>query len=162
MSNVIHRQNGAALIVGLLILLVLTLLAIAGMNSASTGLLMAGNEQFQQRAFQAAETGVERTLSSTANFVASGAAPLLAIAGDVPNSQLDGGGNAVDTFLGTVRYITGVEVVVPGSTSNAVIGVPFEIVMAGRSARNANSTHTMGLYFLRMNPSNNTQVGNSP
>jgi hypothetical protein len=75
---------------------------------------------------------------------------------------LDGGGNAVDTFLGTVRYITGVEVVVPGSTSNAVIGVPFEIVMAGRSARNANSTHTMGLYFLRMNPSNNTQVGNSP
>ena len=56
------KQHGAALVVGLLMLVILTLLAIAGMNTASTELVMAGNEQFRENAFQAAETGIERTL----------------------------------------------------------------------------------------------------
>jgi hypothetical protein len=50
-----QRQNGAALVVGLLLLMVLTLLAISGMNTASLELVMAGNTQYQQNAFQAAE-----------------------------------------------------------------------------------------------------------
>src|SRR5512134_4057674 len=57
-------QSGAALVVGLLLLLVLTILAISGMTTASLELQMAGNEQYQERAFQAAETGIEQAIAS--------------------------------------------------------------------------------------------------
>lgn len=57
-----HRQAGAALVVGLLLLVVLTLLAISGVNSTSLNLVMAGNTQFAQKAFQSAETGIERSM----------------------------------------------------------------------------------------------------
>jgi type IV pilus assembly protein PilX len=60
------RQNerGAALVVGLLLLLVLTILAVSGMTTASLEMLMAGNEQYQERAFQAADSGVERAITA--------------------------------------------------------------------------------------------------
>jgi type IV pilus assembly protein PilX len=57
-------QQGAALVIGLLLLLVLTILAISGMTTASLELLMAGNEQYQERAFQAADSAVERAIAS--------------------------------------------------------------------------------------------------
>lgn len=57
-------QRGAALVVGLLLLLVLTILAISGMTTASLEMLMAGNEQYQERAFQAADSAVERAIAS--------------------------------------------------------------------------------------------------
>jgi len=59
-----HRQSGAALVVGLLLLLVLTILAVSGMTTATLELQMAGNEQYQERAFQAAEAGVEQAMAA--------------------------------------------------------------------------------------------------
>lgn len=61
-------QSGAALVVGMLLLLVLTLLAVSGMNSASLELTMAGNTQLQQRAFQMTEQGIEAAILTKANF----------------------------------------------------------------------------------------------
>jgi type IV pilus assembly protein PilX len=58
------RQNGAALVVGLLLLLVLTILAISGMTTATLELQMAGNEQYQERAFQFAEAGIEQAMAA--------------------------------------------------------------------------------------------------
>ncbi|HSN72358.1 MAG TPA: PilX N-terminal domain-containing pilus assembly protein, partial [Steroidobacteraceae bacterium] len=58
------RQRGAALIIGLVLLLILTLLAVAGMNTATLELQMAGNEQYQQRAFEAAETAIEQAIET--------------------------------------------------------------------------------------------------
>lgn len=58
------RQRGAALVVGLILLLVLTLLAISGMTTASLELQMAGNEQYQERAFQAADAGIEQAMAA--------------------------------------------------------------------------------------------------
>ena len=49
-------HSGAALVVGLLLLLVLTILAISGWPPHRSRLLMAGNEQYQERAFQAADS----------------------------------------------------------------------------------------------------------
>ncbi|MDH4049288.1 MAG: PilX N-terminal domain-containing pilus assembly protein [Gammaproteobacteria bacterium] len=57
------RQDGAALIVGLMLLVVITILAVSGMNTATTELAMARNAQNYENAFQAAETGLERALS---------------------------------------------------------------------------------------------------
>jgi type IV pilus assembly protein PilX len=59
-----HKERGAALVVGLLLLLVLTILAISGMTTASLEMLMAGNEQYQERAFQAADSAVERAITA--------------------------------------------------------------------------------------------------
>jgi len=58
------RQQGAALVVGLILLLVLTLLAISGMTTASLELQMAGNEQYQERAFQGADAGIEQAMAA--------------------------------------------------------------------------------------------------
>lgn len=57
-----HSQSGAALIVGLLLLVVITVLAVSGMNTATTELAMARNDQNHENAFQAAETGIETAL----------------------------------------------------------------------------------------------------
>ena len=57
-----RTQSGAALVVGLILLLVLTLLAISGMTTASLELQMAGNDQYQERAFQFADAGIEQAI----------------------------------------------------------------------------------------------------
>jgi type IV pilus assembly protein PilX len=81
-----HRQQGAALVIGLIMLMVLTLLAVSGMNTASLEFIMAGNEQYRQNAFQAAETGIDMTYATAA--LTPGAAPLT-VPGTVPNSTTD-------------------------------------------------------------------------
>lgn len=58
-----NKQQGAALIVGLVLLVVITVLAISGMNTATTELAMARNAQNYEYAFQAAETGLENILA---------------------------------------------------------------------------------------------------
>lgn len=57
-----RHESGAALIVGLVLLMVLTILAISVMRSATLGLTMAGNTQFRENAFQLAESGVAAVL----------------------------------------------------------------------------------------------------
>jgi len=62
--NIHADQNGAALVVGLVLLVVITVLAISGMNTATTELAIARNNQNYESAFQAAETGLENILGS--------------------------------------------------------------------------------------------------
>ncbi len=57
-----QKQNGAALVVGLILLVVITVLAVSGMNTATTELAMARNDQNYENAFQAAETGLSAAL----------------------------------------------------------------------------------------------------
>jgi len=60
-----HRQQGAVLIVGLLLLVIITILAVSGMNTATTELAMARNDKNAENAFQAAESGIEQALSQS-------------------------------------------------------------------------------------------------
>ena len=53
------KQSGAILVVGLVLLLVLTVLGISTMSTASLELSMSGNDQFAENAFQLAETGID-------------------------------------------------------------------------------------------------------
>lgn len=64
------KQQGAALVVGLMLLVVITVLAISGMNTATTELALARNDQAYENAFQAAETGLETALAQ-GQFVTS-------------------------------------------------------------------------------------------
>lgn len=58
-----QTQQGAALVVGLVLLVVVTVLAISGVNTATTELAMARNDQNYEYAFQAAETGLEQAVA---------------------------------------------------------------------------------------------------
>jgi len=58
-----NKQRGAVLVISLLLLVVITTLAISGMNTATTELAMARNDQNYEYAFQAAETGLETALA---------------------------------------------------------------------------------------------------
>jgi len=60
-----RNQHGAVLTVGLLLLVVITLLAVSGMNTAMTELALARNDQNIENAFQAAETGLEQALAQS-------------------------------------------------------------------------------------------------
>lgn len=65
-----NRQQGAVLVISLLLLVVITTLAISGMNTATTELAMARNDQNYEFAFQAAETGLE-TVMGMGRFIPS-------------------------------------------------------------------------------------------
>ena len=45
------KQEGAALVVGLVLLVIVTVLAVSGMNTATTELAMARNDQNYENAF---------------------------------------------------------------------------------------------------------------
>lgn len=60
--TILKKQDGAALVVGLILLVVITILAISGMNTATTELAMARNDQNYENAFQAAESGLAAAL----------------------------------------------------------------------------------------------------
>ena len=61
-----NRQGGAALVIGLLLLVIITVLALSGMNTATTELAIARNDQGYENAFQAAETGLEVAIAQVA------------------------------------------------------------------------------------------------
>jgi type IV pilus assembly protein PilX len=133
------KQRGTALVIGLVLLAILTLLAITGMNTASTELMMAGGEQYRQNAFQAAETGIERAITTLATVPQDGiavvAAPTL-----VPNSTTD--------RFATVSQYMGEDKDVPGFSAGKFSGLHYRIESTGTSARNANAVHEQGAYLV--------------
>ena len=61
--STIRHQGGAVLVVSLILLVIITILAVSGMNTATTEIAMARNNQNSENAFQAAEAGLEQALS---------------------------------------------------------------------------------------------------
>ncbi len=138
-----HKQQGAALVIGLILLLMMTLLGVTGMNTAALELVMTSNEQFSENAFQAAEAGIERRLSA-GGFTAAG--------GPVTVTGATGNG---DSFTTTTSFE--VETDIPprvgsafsrGVAGSGFAAYHFEIVSRGASQRNAISRHTQGLYLV--------------
>ena len=129
------QQRGAALVVGMILLLILTLLAISGMTTSTTELIMAGNEEYHENAFQAAETGIERTIAAgTFDVAAEVVNPPVTL----PNQ---------DTYATTVRP-RGAGLPPPGYSLDQFSAENFEIESAGTSVRNASDTHIQGLFLI--------------
>jgi len=57
-----------ALVIGLIVLLLLTMIGIAAMSSSVLGLAMANNTQATDRTFQAAQSAQQDAISSVSNF----------------------------------------------------------------------------------------------
>ena len=133
------RQQGAALVVGLLLLLVLTLLAISGMNSASLEFIMAGNEQYRSNAFQAAEAGIEQSIL-LGNFNPAGgvqAMPATAI-------------NPTDSWSSTITPQLGGTplAAIWGNSWNSFSTYHFEVNSTGTSTRNSNAVDLQGVAVI--------------
>lgn len=63
-----NRENGAVLIISMVILLVLTLIGVAGLTNTALEEKMSSNTQEVHRAFQAAETGISVTVKTPDAF----------------------------------------------------------------------------------------------
>lgn len=79
------HQAGAALAVGLILLLVLTILGVASMKAARTQIVMAGNEQFHVQAMNAAEAAIEKQIAD-GSFLMTHTTPSNEISADTPAS----------------------------------------------------------------------------
>jgi hypothetical protein len=67
--NLPFNQQGAVLIVALVLLTVLTFIAVTALNTSGMEEKMAGNNQESHRAFQTAEAGLANAFASSSQFV---------------------------------------------------------------------------------------------
>jgi type IV pilus assembly protein PilX len=145
-----RAQSGAALVIGLVLLVVLTLLAVSSMNSASLEFIMAGNEQYRANAFQAAEVGIEQTMFQGTWSTTD------------PNGKPYGPGlNGADSWATVVNQPVGTTAQKPpyNYDLDRFKTFHFEILSTGTSARGANAVNTQGVMILSPNSSD---VGADP
>jgi type IV pilus assembly protein PilX len=139
-SQLPRRERGAALVIGLIMLLILTILAFTGVNTATTELAMASNEQFRRNAAEASAAGVEESIASLGLVgTTAGATATL------PEAAL--GDDDVTTYASITRYV-GDETNLPQSSADKFIGLHYEIESTGTSARNARDVQTQGVMVI--------------
>lgn len=143
-----HRDSGAALVTAMVLLLILTVLGISGIVTATLELQMAGNLQYQERAFEAAEHAIEQAMISptlsTANTITSPGGPTCGDACVTPSTN--------DAFDYDVYYDNssgGTPVVGGGySIGTGLEAYHFVVEARGESARGARSDHTQSFYII--------------
>lgn len=147
-------QRGAALVVGLVMLLVLTVLAISTMRTAGLELTMAGNTQFAENSFQIAETGIDRTIQeinfkATAKPAAVGtgiACPAFGAPVNVNTATFQG------SFQSRICYMGVIEDCI-GSSIGKVKCFHYQVDSVGASAaRAAITTNRQGFYGVSVIP----------
>ncbi len=141
MSPGCQRQQGAALVVGLILLVVLTILAVSGVFTANMELRMVRNTQSQERAFQAAEVAIEDAL---ANPVLSTSAAFNQGDTAVPNSDPDMYSYQLQ-FVGQTPLGTGTT---GYSIGTAFQAYHFQIEATGNGPDNALAEHTQSFYVV--------------
>lgn len=145
------RQKGAALVVSLILLMMLTLLAISTMSTASLEVTMAGNDQFAENAFQLAESANEQflqTIDGDTLGCVNNENPTVC---DIPVTVVadPNGGPNLGTFSTQSRYVSDLGQC-PGSSDGTVVRFNFELQAVGNAADNAVSQHTQGWFFCKL------------
>jgi type IV pilus assembly protein PilX len=139
------RNSGAALVIGLVLLMVITLLAISGMNTSTLELQMAGNMQYARKALMASDYAIADALTkanyNTTTVVTVPITPITA--GDIDQYQST---TAADTTLGGVTNVPG-----SGMSMDVTGGMKayhFNVTATGTSARNATVSVVQGFYIV--------------
>jgi type IV pilus assembly protein PilX len=130
-------QRGAALVIGLILMLVLTVLGVSGMTMAISELTMASNAQVQQNAFQAAETGIDLVLEQR-NFITTG--PVV-----VPLTPL---GDGTYSVTSTQSFQSETLVPIGGFSFGEVEAFHFDITSTGNGPDNAASVHNQSFFVI--------------
>ena len=143
------RQRGAALIVGLVLMTVLTLLAVSTMRTSTLELAMAGNAQYHEQATQLAEAGIADAVSRVGVTITLQNTPDWEDT-SIAETVLTGGGNNLGAYNVTIRYLNECGDP-PAGVSKGNKGLQadyFEIESTGMSAaRNARSTIRQGFWL---------------
>lgn len=134
------RQSGAALIISLILLMVLTVLAVSTMRTASLELLMAGNAQYRENAFRLAQNGIDAVVRG-AELAGAGAG-----IADCPAATAD---PAITVPELAGRYVTEVcyrgESFAPGNSFTRIPVFNYEVASTGLTdARDARATLVQG------------------
>jgi type IV pilus assembly protein PilX len=129
------QQRGATLIVGLVLLLVLTIVGVSGMNTATMEINMAANTQFQQDAFQQTEDGIDIMLG-TRDYTTDSV------------RTLNWTGNADYDRRAVTTYRMNTDVPDAAFSSDEVEAFHFDVTSIGRGPRNAQSQHTQSFYVV--------------
>ncbi len=140
------QQQGAVLVVSLMLLVVITVLAISGMNTATTGLAMARNDQNYENAFQAAENGIEQALGQ-GNFNTAG------------NTTITGQAGSHESFSTVIEFENAT--LVPDrafslGSGSGVVAYHFLATSSAKSLRapgsttdrDSTATHTQAFYIV--------------
>ncbi len=135
------RQRGAALVIALLMLMILTILALSGINTATTELAMAGNEQYLRNAAQAATAGIEEAITDI------GAVPTSPGAAPTPRCRPCPRHSTSTAMPRTTRFI-GDETGLPQSSADKFVGLHFQIDSTGTSLRNASDLQQQGVMVV--------------
>lgn len=131
-----ETQSGAALVVGMVLLIVLTLLAVTAMRTSTLELQMAGNTQFEQNAFQAAEAGLERAMGGAELVLDDQVA-----VHDLPETT--------DTAQTVVSWVDATPNLQGGTSLGAGFAAHhFEATSVGTAARGATATHRQGFFIV--------------
>jgi Tfp pilus assembly protein PilX len=131
-------ESGATLIVGLVLLLVLTVVGVSGMNTATMELAMAANTQFQADAFQLAEDGIELVLANRRYSTNA----------DDERNVVDWLGDPERDRRAQTAYVEGGNTPAPGSSIGELEAFHFEITSVGRGPRGAAATHRQTFYVV--------------
>lgn len=78
-----HKQGGAALIVGLILLVVITVLSVSSMKMSRLSIVMSANQQFYIQAMNAAEAAIEAQIDA-GSFLLTYDVPSNEIIADTP------------------------------------------------------------------------------
>jgi len=132
----VGAQRGAALVVALLLLVILTLLATTGMRTSVAELWMAGSEQFRRAAAEAASDGIE-----------AGIGRVRASRGALANETSLDGGSETAPYTATIRR-AGTEASIPGSSAEKFTGEHFEIESTGAAPRGALDVQVQGVMVI--------------
>ena len=87
MNTLKHYQQGATLIVALVMLVLLTMLAVSSINLSTTNLKIVGNMQAQKYMDAAAQDAIEQAMSTSDTFTAPASTTISTSMGDVFVSQ---------------------------------------------------------------------------
>jgi Tfp pilus assembly protein PilX len=159
-----RRQDGIALVVGLVLLLAITILAVTGVMMATGELRMAASYQRQERAFQAAEAGVESgiyrakvaslaTTSPTDPTVPFEYVPPACVAGTTPDAQVPtiNAGTEGDQYCYRLRYVGDANQTTPPvegySLGSAIRAFHYEVDSTGESD-DGRAEHAQGFYII--------------
>lgn len=142
------QQHGVVLVVALLLLLVLTILGVAGLVTAMLELRLAGNVDHHARAFAAAEHAIEQAMRTadldTSSSLAAPVKPGCRAACTTPTTD--------DPFDYSLFYdATASDTLAPDgghSLGAGLLAHHFVIEATGESGPAARSDHTQGFYVL--------------
>lgn len=137
MATVLRKKHrGAALVIALVLLLIITLLASTGMSLSTTEVVMAGNEQFHRNAADAASAGIETVIARVTASLPEQRAAVTA-----------SGFTASGEYLAGVRFV-GEEAGLSGFSADKFVGLHFDIDSSGGSARDATDAQVQGVMIV--------------